>query len=79
MREYRGMTLMELARESLETTGASTRGLSSDEVATRALHSTLDFPEILPDFGAFETHDAYVAWLEDEHGRKFGFWSLTAA
>ncbi len=41
------MTLMELARESLETAGASTRGLSRDEVATRALHSTSDFPEIL--------------------------------
>jgi hypothetical protein len=46
-REYRGMTLMELARESLETAGANTRGLSRDEVATRALHSTSDFPEIL--------------------------------
>mgnify|MGYP005850518113 CR=1 FL=1 len=31
------------------------------------------------DFGAFETHDAYVARLKEEHGRKFGFWSLTAA
>ena len=33
----------------------------------------------IPDFGAFETHDAYVARLKEEHGRKFGFWSLTAA
>lgn len=33
----------------------------------------------IPDFGAVETHDAYVAWLKEEHGRKFGFWSLTAA
>lgn len=30
----------------------------------------------IPDFGAFETHDAYVARLKEEHGRKFGFWSL---
>jgi len=29
----------------------------------------------IPDFGAFETHDAYVARLKEEHGRKFGFWS----
>ncbi|MFC3569913.1 DUF6880 family protein [Paracoccus simplex] len=33
----------------------------------------------IPDFGTFETHDAYVARLKEEHGRKFGFWSLTAA
>ncbi len=46
-REYRGMTLMELARESLANAGENTRGLSRDEVATRALHSTSDFPEIL--------------------------------
>lgn len=30
----------------------------------------------IPDYGAFETHDAYVARLKGEHGRKFGFWSL---
>ena len=46
-RQYRGMTLLELAREGLTHAGVSTRGLSRDEVATRALHSTSDFPEIL--------------------------------
>lgn len=46
-RQYRGMTLMELARESLGNTGVNTRGMSRDEVATRALQSTSDFPEIL--------------------------------
>ena len=46
-RQYRGMTLLELARESLGNAGTNTRGLSRDEVATRALHSTSDFPEIL--------------------------------
>jgi hypothetical protein len=46
-RQYRGMTLLELARESLGNSGVNTRGLSRDEVATRALHSTSDFPEIL--------------------------------
>ncbi|WP_438363107.1 DUF6880 family protein [Nioella halotolerans] len=29
----------------------------------------------IPDFGRFETHDAYVGRLKEEHGRKFGFWS----
>jgi len=33
----------------------------------------------IPNFGAFETHDAYVARLKEEHGRKHAFWSLTAA
>jgi hypothetical protein len=28
----------------------------------------------IPDFGAFETHEAYVARLKKEHGRKSGFW-----
>lgn len=30
----------------------------------------------IPDFGAFETHEAYAARLKAEHGRKSGFWSL---
>jgi hypothetical protein len=45
--QYRGMSLLELARESLTNAGVNTRGLSRDEVATRSLHSTSDFPEIL--------------------------------
>jgi len=61
-REYRGMTLMELARESLETAGASTRGLSRDEVATRALHSTSDFPEILSAVTNKTLRQAYEAY-----------------
>lgn len=52
-REYRGFTLMDMARESLELRGERTRGLSRDEIAARALaqrsgyHSTSDFPIIL--------------------------------
>ncbi len=30
----------------------------------------------IEDFGSFETHDAYRARLEAEHGRKSSFWSL---
>lgn len=30
------------------------------------------------DFGAFESHGAYAARLQAEHGRKSGFWSLIA-
>ena len=32
----------------------------------------------IDDFGPFETHDAYVAGLKEEHGRKLAFWSLAA-
>ena len=46
-REYRGMTLLELGREFLSTSGVNVRGMSRDEIATRSLHSTSDFPEIL--------------------------------
>ena len=33
----------------------------------------------IEDFGAFETHDAYLARLKAQHGRKFGFWSMIDA
>ncbi|MEG9884409.1 MAG: hypothetical protein V6Z86_07310 [Hyphomicrobiales bacterium] len=46
-RDYRGMTLMEMARESLGHSGVNTRGLSRDDVASRALQTTSDFPLIL--------------------------------
>jgi len=61
-RQYRGMTLLELARESLGNSGLNTRGLSRDEVATRALHSTSDFPEILSAVTNKTLRQAYDAY-----------------
>ncbi|MGZ3215957.1 prohead protease/major capsid protein fusion protein [Paracoccus sp. T5] len=61
-RQYRGMTLLELARESLGNAGVNTRGLSRDEVATRALHSTSDFPEILSAVTNKTLRQAYDAY-----------------
>ena len=46
-REWRGLSLIEMARGWLEVEGVRVRGLSRDEIATRALHSTSDFPAIL--------------------------------
>jgi hypothetical protein len=58
-RQYRGMTLMDMARESIEASGGSARGLSRREIAVMALNldrdmqgragmsSTSDFPQIL--------------------------------
>lgn len=46
-RQFRGLSLLELAREVLDSSGVSTRGMSRMELAGRALHSTSDFPIIL--------------------------------
>jgi len=61
-RQYRGMTLMELARESLAEAGDNTRRMSRDEVATRALHATSDFPEILAAVTNRTLRQAYEAY-----------------
>lgn len=61
-RQYRGMTLLELARESLGNAGVNTRGLSRDEVATRSLHSTSDLPEILSAVTNKTLRQAYEAY-----------------
>jgi len=60
-REWRGYSLLELARAFLETDGVRVRGLSRDEIATRALHSTSDFPEILAAVTNKTLRDAYQA------------------
>jgi len=60
-REWRGYSLIELARSFLETEGERVRGISRDEIATRALHSTSDFPEILAAVTNKTLRDAYEA------------------
>ncbi len=60
-REWRGLSLIEMARSWLEAEGVRVRGLSRDEIATRALHATSDFPALLAGVtnrtlrGAYET------------------------
>jgi hypothetical protein len=74
-RDFRGLSLLELARHALERRGVSTRGLSKMEVATEALlgraglHSTSDFPFILANVAnktlrrAYEsTPRTFTAW-----------------
>lgn len=74
-RDFRGLSLIELARHALERRGVSTRGLSKMEVATEALlgraglHSTSDFPFILANVAnktlrrAYETTPrTFTAW-----------------
>jgi len=46
-REFRHFTLLEMAREALESRGIRTRGMSKMQLAERALHSTSDFKLVL--------------------------------
>jgi hypothetical protein len=43
--------------------------------AARHLLECLSLASHIQDFGAFETHDAFVARLRARHGRKTGFWA----
>lgn len=56
VREFRGMSLLDMGRDCLQIAGVNTRGMSRREIAVAALnldgtragqHSTSDFPEIL--------------------------------
>ncbi|HPM40810.1 MAG TPA: hypothetical protein PLY45_00045 [bacterium] len=67
-REYRGMNLMDMAREAVEKAGGRTRGLSRREIAVAALnldrnvarmHGVSDFPEILSTAVNRTLRDAY--------------------
>lgn len=60
-REWRGYSLIEMARAFLEGEGVRVRGLSRDEIATRALHTTSDFPAILAAVTNKTLRDAYEA------------------
>lgn len=46
VRRFRGLSLLDLGREILENSGISTRGMSKDELVTRAL-GTSDYPLLL--------------------------------
>jgi hypothetical protein len=46
--------------------------------AARHLRDCAGLASAISDYGAFVTHDAYVARLRRDHGRKTGFWSAVA-
>lgn len=67
-REFRGLSLMELARHALERSGVSTRGMGRMEIAAAALrqravgyHTTGDFPAVLANIGNISLRAAYAA------------------
>lgn len=45
--DFRGMTLVDMAKDCVERAGVRTRGMSRSEIAIRALQSTSDFPSIM--------------------------------
>ena len=46
-KQFRGFDLGDMARDAVERTGKSTRGMSRAEIAIQALQTTNDFPNIL--------------------------------
>lgn len=60
-REYRYMSLRELASASLELQGVRVRGMSPLELAARAMHTTSDFPQILANVMTKRLRDEYAA------------------
>ncbi len=60
-RDWVGLTLLDLARECLETSGTRTRRMSRNDVAKLAL-STSDFPSILADVANKTLRQAYEAY-----------------
>lgn len=60
-REFVGYSLQELARECVEATGKSTRGMNRDQVAQLGLHTTSDFPGILENVARKTLRSAYEA------------------
>lgn len=65
-RQYRGLSMVEMAREALEGLGVATRGLARNEIATRAFqvraaghHTTGDFPSLLGGVGGRRLRAAY--------------------
>lgn len=80
-REFRGMTLMEMARSVLERHGMNTRGMSKMELAAAAftgtrmggLHSTSDFPAILANVVNKTLRSAY-----ESTPRTFQAWARRA-
>lgn len=59
-REYLGTTLLDMGRECLERAGVNSRGMSKDEVAIRAMHSTSDFPLLLTSIQRVTLKAAYA-------------------
>lgn len=73
-KRFRGLSLLEMARECVEADGVSTRGMSKMELAGRALHGTSDFPIITADVANKTLRQGY-----ESAGRTFQSWARQAS
>ena len=60
-REFRGLTLIELARDCLERQGIRTRGMDKQDIARRAFEGTSDLPNIVANVANKTLRQAYQA------------------
>lgn len=60
-REFVNMSLRDMALDSLQRSGVSIRGLSTDEIFTRAAHGTSDFPLVVSNAMGKVALDSYRA------------------
>lgn len=60
-REFVNMSLRDMALDSLQRAGEATRGLSTDEIFTRAAHGTSDFPLVVSNAMGKVALDSYGA------------------
>ncbi|AWJ82671.1 peptidase U37 [Azospirillum sp. TSH58] len=57
--EYRGIKLLDLARDVLESHGTKVRGMAGKDIARRAFQTTSDFPAILSGVTNISLHEGY--------------------
>lgn len=72
-RMFRGLRLMELAREILNSNGIQTRGLAPMEVVTRAFNTSSDFSSILANVANKSLRNGY-----EQSPRTFTGWAKQA-
>lgn len=72
--DFRGFSLLDMARASLEAQGIKVKGMSRGELAAKAMHSTSDFPLILADVAGKTLRQAYT-----ESPQTFKQWTRRAS
>lgn len=77
-RNFVGHSLLDLAREHLKRNGQRVEGLDKMELATRAMHGTSDFPELLANVARKTLRAAYeaaprtfTAWAKQANAQDF--------
>lgn len=72
-RNFRGMGMLRMAEELLSSSGINTRGMTPNEIAERALHTTSDFPALMSSAMNRRLRQAY-----EEHQPTYRRWARRA-